>query len=1063
VLEWHTPCLTVVVHRGHPGTRLPTLAQLLRLVSRSFGAVDLPPWVPLVSPRFILLLLVWAWLNSFSIHAADLGDRAVLTNAADIHYTPRAAAASGLRVSLRGLVTYSDTLWSVLFIRDASAGVFVSLSGGPYPTNGEFVEISGKTDDGGFSPIVAQASWKHLGTGKLPEPRRFAQPERFASELDCEWAEVEGIVHRVTSAAGQDHVQIDLGGDGGWRVRAFVPSGTLPPALDPNGLINTRVRILGVVGVDYENPPLGISFKCFVPSVSNIVALEKPNTRQASLPLTTISKILSNWPTVPTHLVRIRGICTYAASDRLILQEDDSALRVALSRSDRFRVGDALEAVGFISSGLFSPVMEEAVAKPAQDKLQAAAVPVSPAAVLWGKYDARLITLTGLLQGSAIAGSNCILTLQNDGVLFGASIENPIGQGSLGEFKPGDRLKVTGVCSIQGTQRGAPQSFQVSLRSASDAELMPLVREFSGKQVLVIAGAAITVCGVVLLWVFMLRRKVSERTRELAGSLSLLHATVESTADGILVVDLRGNVTSYNSTFTRMWGVPDGIIISRDDRKLLDFAKAQLKHGEAFLEKINGVYADPGAESFDTLEFQDGRIFERYSRPQVLDGVCVGRVWCFRDVTARKQAEAESAYDRRLLNSLLETVQDSIYFKDRQSRFVRFSKAVPERLHLAEPGLLKGKTDFDFFAEEHARPAYEDEQEIIRTGKSVTGKLEKEIYQDGRVSWVFTSKMPWRDKDGVIMGTVGISKDVTTIKEAEARFEAMRHELLESSRRLGMAEVATAVLHNVGNVLNSVNVSATLVKDHLRRTRSNTLGQAAEMLGQQMDNLEAFLTNDPKGTKLRNYLKDLGQALVQENDRIRGEVECLAKNVEHIKTIVAMQQSYARVGATVEHLDPKELMESAIQINSAAYERERIQLQRDYKANVPGVLVDRHKVLQILINLLSNARHALGKTAPKDRRVTLSIFLSGPERVSLRVIDNGIGIEPANFSQIFNQGFTTREDGHGFGLHSSANAAKEMNGSLQAQSEGRGRGAMFTLELPTANGSTSVAASQGEK
>jgi signal transduction histidine kinase len=280
---------------------------------------------------------------------------------------------------------------------------------------------------------------------------------------------------------------------------------------------------------------------------------------------------------------------------------------------------------------------------------------------------------------------------------------------------------------------------------------------------------------------------------------------------------------------------------------------------------------------------------------------------------------------------------------------------------------------------------------------------------------------------------------------------------------LGMAEVATAVLHNVGNVLNSVNVSATLVKDHLRRTRNNTLGQAAEMLGQQMDNLEAFLTSDPKGTKLRNYLKDLGLALVQENERIRGEVECLAKNVEHIKTIVAMQQSYARVGATVEHLDPKELMESAIQINSAAYERERIQLQRDYKANVPGVLVDRHKVLQILINLLSNARHALGKTAPKDRRVTLSIFLSGPERVSLRVIDNGIGIEPANFSQIFNQGFTTREDGHGFGLHSSANAAKEMKGSLQAQSEGRGRGAMFTLELPTANGSTSVADSQGEK
>jgi signal transduction histidine kinase len=217
-----------------------------------------------------------------------------------------------------------------------------------------------------------------------------------------------------------------------------------------------------------------------------------------------------------------------------------------------------------------------------------------------------------------------------------------------------------------------------------------------------------------------------------------------------------------------------------------------------------------------------------------------------------------------------------------------------------------------------------------------------------------------------------------------------------------------------------------------------------------MDDLHAFLTQEPKGEKLRAYLKDLSGSLLRENDSIREEVQTLRRNIDHIKTIVAMQQSYARVSGTLEKLDPRELMENAVQINGAAYDRDQIQLVREYQP-VPEVLVDRHKVLQILINLLSNARHALTGNANLERRVSLSIFSPATGRVCLRISDNGSGIEPQNLSRIFSQGFTTRQNGHGFGLHSGANAAKEMHGALSVQSAGPGQGAAFTLELPINN------------
>jgi signal transduction histidine kinase len=164
-----------------------------------------------------------------------------------------------------------------------------------------------------------------------------------------------------------------------------------------------------------------------------------------------------------------------------------------------------------------------------------------------------------------------------------------------------------------------------------------------------------------------------------------------------------------------------------------------------------------------------------------------------------------------------------------------------------------------------------------------------------------------------------------------------------------------------------------------------------------------------------------------------------------------MQQSYARVSGVVEILPPAQLVEDALRMNEASLARQGIQVLREF-GEVPNLSIDKHKALQILVNLIRNARHALVNSSAPEKRLTLRLEPAGETRVRIVVRDNGVGIAPENHTKIFQHGFTTKKDGHGFGLHSGALAAKEMGGSLLVSSAGLGHGAEFTLELPVNHG-----------
>ena len=280
-------------------------------------------------------------------------------------------------------------------------------------------------------------------------------------------------------------------------------------------------------------------------------------------------------------------------------------------------------------------------------------------------------------------------------------------------------------------------------------------------------------------------------------------------------------------------------------------------------------------------------------------------------------------------------------------------------------------------------------------------------------------------------------------------------ELMDSARQAGMAEIATNVLHNVGNVLNSVNISADLVSRKLRASKALGLGKAMQLINAHQGDLGTFLTEDEKGKLLPGYLNQLVEAIAIEQQGMSDELAQLSKSVDHIKDIVSTQQSYAGASTLLEPVNISALMDDALRMNAGALSRHHVTVVKAY-APVPEILADKHRLLLIMVNLISNAKYAMVKLSERPRQITLAVESVGDETLKISVKDDGEGIPPENMARIFTHGFTTRKEGHGFGLHSCALAAVEMNGQLSAHSDGPGLGAVFTLTIPlTLAGSSS--------
>jgi signal transduction histidine kinase len=262
-----------------------------------------------------------------------------------------------------------------------------------------------------------------------------------------------------------------------------------------------------------------------------------------------------------------------------------------------------------------------------------------------------------------------------------------------------------------------------------------------------------------------------------------------------------------------------------------------------------------------------------------------------------------------------------------------------------------------------------------------------------------------------------------------------------------MSEIATGVLHNVGNVLNSVNVSASLLAQNSKRSGAGDLKRVVDAIRGSTGDLLSFLQRDPRGAHLDPLLEQLSGQLERENAERERELGALSRGIEHIKELIHAQQGLAGRAGFLEDVDPRELIESALSLTAIASAGTEPEIVREFQELAP-IPLDRHRLMEVLVNVIQNARQALCTPELARRRLVLRCLESGPDELRIEVEDSGPGIAPEDQARIFTHGFTTRREGHGFGLHASANAATEMGGKLEARSAGRGQGACFVLSLP---------------
>jgi PAS domain S-box-containing protein len=406
----------------------------------------------------------------------------------------------------------------------------------------------------------------------------------------------------------------------------------------------------------------------------------------------------------------------------------------------------------------------------------------------------------------------------------------------------------------------------------------------------------------------------------------------------------------------------------------------------------------------------------------------------------------ELRQSQALYHSLVEHLPVHVDRKDETGRFVFVNSHFCQFQGMTAQQIL-GKTIFEITSDpDLAERCAREDRQIVESGKPIE-REEEHHDATGNLRYLQVVKSPVYTSDGKVVGTQGMSFEITERKQAEAKLREAHRELVMASRQAGMAEVATSVLHNVGNVLNSVNITTEMISQKLKESKAANVARVVALMRDHAADLGEFMARDPKGRQIPEYLERLANYLVQEQIAFANDIESLKNNIDHIKNIVAMQQSYAKVSGITEIVNVADLVEDALRIDVSELERHGVQIVRDYDPHIPGINVDKHKVLQILVNLIRNARHAFVESENAEKRLTLRVH-PADGCVRIVVTDNGVGIAPENLTRIFNHGFTTRKGGHGFGLHSGALAAKETGGLLTAHSDGPGKGASFTLELP---------------
>jgi PAS domain S-box-containing protein len=673
----------------------------------------------------------------------------VIKEARQVRELSSEKAKLGYLVQLHAVVTYVDANNGDLFVQDATAGIYVNSAGLTLNLRaGESVEVIGKTGPGDFASQIENPQIRVLGEAPLPAPRKVGGEEFASGAQDSQFVEVEGIVMSAGAEQGRILLQLASG-------MVEFPVYVLAPKLPTENLVGATVRVRGVSGGTYNAKNQFIGAALMVPDFDNLVVKQPAPADLFSIPLRPIHIVLRLSSQGPfNQRVRVQGVVTLQRLGKSVFISDGKeGMEVQSRQMVALRPGDRVDVVGFPAVGDYSPVLKDAVFRKIGSGPAPQATTVTAQQALAGNYDSELIQIQGRLLDSGTQAGLHTLSISADNVNFRAEIEEARGN-ALADLRGGSLVRLTGVCDINVDENRAPVSFGLLLRRPEDVVVIQQPPWLTLQRASSLLGLTGLVMLSVLVWVALLRRRVANQTET-------IRAALESTADGILVVDERGKIVTFNAKFAELWQIPKPLLASRDDDQVISHMSSQLRAPEAFHMKTAELFAHPNGKSDDRIEFKDGRVFERHSEPQRVHGKNVGRVWGFRDVTERTRAEEA----RSKLAAIVESSNDGIIGLTLEGVITSWNNGA-EVIYGYGAEEVMGKTVVILVPPERV-----DELPAIlarlKRGEKTAHFETVRVRKDGSRIDVSLTISPIQNAAGDVVGAATIARDITEDKRAE--------------------------------------------------------------------------------------------------------------------------------------------------------------------------------------------------------------------------------------------------------------------------------------------------------
>ena len=723
--------------------------------------------IHVIVPAFVFSILSGA-LSAQQQGGGPAGNLPLLMEARQVRELSSENAARGYPVQLRGVITYADfiqgdSIRQHLFVQDATAGIYVD------PINltlklraGQSVEVDGITAPGRFASEVIHPQVRILGEAPLPGARKVSGEEFATGAEDSQFVEVEGIILSAGEGDGQLVLHIAS------RSVEFLANviGQNPA---PENLVGAAVKLRGVSSSIYNAKNQFIGAALLVPGFDDLLVEHPAPADLFSVPLRPMSIVLRlSSQQAFSQRVRVQGVVTLQRPHgSIFISDGQQGVEILTGQTSVVKPGDRVEVVGFPAVGEYSAVLKDATFRKIGTGPLPPPVSVTAQQAMAGPYDAELVRMRGRLLYFGKLGAFRILSVNADNMNIRAELEEALAGKALDNLRVGSLVQVTGICSVRVDENRAPRGFGLLLRSPEDVEVLQQPPWWTLKHVLSLLGLTGLAILCALGWVALLRGRVQKQTET-------IRATIESSADGILVVNERGKITACNARLGELWGIPKPILATGDGTRVVSYLSSELLDPERFRSRVAELHTHLNGHTEDVLELKDRRMIEAQSHPQRVGGKSVGRVWAFRDVTERARAEEV----RSMLAAIVESSDEAMISARLDGRILSWNEGA-ERLFGYKAEEVVGM-DVSILAP----PDHADDPDclpaLLRRGKRVSRLETVCTRQDGSSRDVLVSISPISDEQGKSVSASAIVRDITdrkgaerALQESEERFRSL--------------------------------------------------------------------------------------------------------------------------------------------------------------------------------------------------------------------------------------------------------------------------------------------------